>query len=556
MKTLFLFIRTAAGVVLLCSNAALLHAQTFTSSNLPIVLINTNGQTIVDEPKITADLSIIDNGPGVRNNLTDPPNHYKGKIGIEIRGSSSQMFPKKQYGFETRDSTGEDISVSLFGMPSEADWILSAQYNDKSLMRDALTYALSNSIGRYASRSRYCEVVLNGEYRGVYMLFEKIKRDKNRVNVSKLDSTGVFGDALTGGYIIKIDKLDGSGNDGWNSSFLPQLGSKYKILYQYHYPKPEDITEAQKNYIKNFVATFEANLFAPNYADTATGYSKYFDVPSMIDLFLINEMTKNVDGYRLSNFMYKDKDSKNPKLFFGPVWDYNHGFGNCDYYNASKIEGWQLIYLTSNEWFLGNDAFQVPFWWKKVLYDTLFRKRAALRWEELRKTKFSLPVIHRFVDSVAAHIDEAQQRNFVKWPILNTYVWPNYYVGGTYANEITYLKKWITDRVQWMDLELSGKILPAAKTPSSAPAMYRLGQNFPNPFNPTTEIEFQLPSEQLVSLRLYDVLGNEVRSLLHRTFAAGTHRLTVDAAALPSGIYFYRMNAGPFTSTQKMTLIK
>ena len=166
-----------------------LNVVSFTSSNLPIVVINTHGQQIPDDYKIIADMGIIYNGEGVRNNLTDPFNNYNGKIGIEIRGSSSQMFPKKQYAVETKDANGNDLDVSLLGFPPEEDWILYAPYNDKSLIRDVLVYKLANDMGRYASRSKFCELVLNGEYMGIYVLFEKIKRDANRVNIKKMEPT-------------------------------------------------------------------------------------------------------------------------------------------------------------------------------------------------------------------------------------------------------------------------------------------------------------------------------------------------------------------------------
>ena len=238
---------------------------TFTSSNLPIVVINTNGQEIPDEYKITADMGIIYNGEGVRNNLTNPYNNYNGKIGIEIRGSSSQGFPKKQYSLETRDLAGNDLNVSLLGFPEESDWILFAPYNDKSLMRDVLAYKIANSMGRYASRSKYCEVVLNNEYIGVYVLFEKVKRDANRVNIKKLESSDISGDALTGGYIIKIDKTDGENNDGWYSTYLPYPQAPYSVFYQYHYPKPDNIVQQQKDYIQNKIFQFETMMaFANN----------------------------------------------------------------------------------------------------------------------------------------------------------------------------------------------------------------------------------------------------------------------------------------------------
>ena len=133
-------------------------------------------QQIVDEPKVPARMGLIDNGEGVRNNLSDPFNAYDGAIGIELRGSSSMFFPKKSYTVETRDDQGKDRDVELLGLPEEEDWVLHGPYSDKSLMRNVLTYELARRLGSYASRTRFVEVVLNGGYVGVYVLMEKIKR--------------------------------------------------------------------------------------------------------------------------------------------------------------------------------------------------------------------------------------------------------------------------------------------------------------------------------------------------------------------------------------------
>ena len=143
------------------------------------------------------------------------------KLELKFVVHHHNMFPKKQYAVETRDALGNDLDVSLLGFPEESDWILFAPYNDKSLMRDVLVYKIAASMGRYASRSKFCEVVLNDEYIGVYVLLEKVKRDANRVNIKKLEPPDISGDALTGGYIIKIDKTDGENNDGWYSTYLP-----------------------------------------------------------------------------------------------------------------------------------------------------------------------------------------------------------------------------------------------------------------------------------------------------------------------------------------------
>ena len=529
----------------------------FTSSNLPIVILETHGQTIQNEPKITIDMGIIYNGEGVRNNVTDPQNNYKGKIGIEVRGSTSQWFPKKQYAVETRTNADADTSVSLLGLPSESDWILYAPYSDKTFFRNVLTYWLSAKIGHYASRFKFCELVLNGEYMGVYILFEKIKRDKSRVNISKISAADSTGDDLTGGYILKIDKEDGSGNDGWKSIFPPYLNAAQKIYWQYHYPKPEDITTKQKEYIIKYITDFETMMYSPTFADSLTGYPANIDVQSFTDYFLLNEMCKNVDAYRLSSFMYKDKDSKNSKLFMGPVWDYNLAWGNSEYYNASLTPGWHLSYLSTDVSFLRDDIFQVPFWWKKLYADAPFQKKFAERWFAMRQNEFSLSTIFNFIDSLKTVSNEARIRNYERWPTLGTYVWPNYYVGKTYDDEINYFKNWITARFLWMDTELR-KIVDVQESPAVKPATFELFQNYPNPFNPETVIKYHLPEAGKVSLKVYDVLGNEIAVLVNAEQQAGTHRVEFKSqkVGVSSGVYFYKLSAGSFVKTRKMILLR
>ena len=142
---------------------------------LPLMKIQTGNQNIVDEPKISGSLQIYQGELLVEEHL----------IGIEIRGSSSQMFDKKSYGFETWDEMGEDLNTSLGGFPEEEDWILYGPYSDKSLVRNVLIYELSNNMGQYASKTKFYELEINGVFQGIYVLMEKIKRDRNRVDISK-----------------------------------------------------------------------------------------------------------------------------------------------------------------------------------------------------------------------------------------------------------------------------------------------------------------------------------------------------------------------------------
>ncbi len=454
------------------------------SSNLPIVKINTIGQPIVDDPKITAQMQVIDNGAGVRNYISDLPNAYNGLIGIEIRGSSSQSFPKKSYGFETRDSSGAELDTSFFGMPSEHDWILSANYTDKTFMRNVITFESSRAMGYYASRTQYCELILNGQYQGIYVFTEKIKRDPGRVDIAKLTPADTVGDDLTGGYILKVDKTTGSPGGGWYSLFFPPNGGP-KPLIQHEYPDPADLLPVQVNYIKNFCDSFEINLNGINFTNPLTGYRKYIDVNSWIDYFLLTELTKNVDGYRISSFFYKDKDSNGGLLKMGPVWDYDIAWGNADYAGGDDPTGFAYQFNSPGA------GQQVPFWWNRLLQDPYYSNTMRCRWNQLRSGILSTANLHNWIDSVGTVLDESQSRNFTQWPILGVYVWPNPSpIPPDYAGVKQELKNWITNRGAWLDANLPGICSPAGLEPE---IIHTNIYAYPNPAN--EEVWVQLPEQ-------------------------------------------------------------
>ncbi len=554
---------TFSGIVLLIFLAALseVSAQQFTSSNLPIVVINTNGQIIPDDYKITADMGIIYNGPGVRNNITDPFNHYNGKIGIELRGSTSQMFPKKPYSIETRDSTGEDIDFALLGMPAESDWILNAAYNDKTLMRDVMAYDIARATGRYASRTRYCEMVLNGEYAGIYIIMERIKNDKNRVDIKKMDPEDTTGDALTGGYILKFDKTDGEDNLWWISSYPPYPGSPFPVLVQYHVPKPSSIVQQQKDYIRNHYTNFETIMNSALFDDPDYGYPKWADENSLADFFLINEFAKNVDGYRLSSFIWKDRDSRNPKYVMGPVWDFNIAFGNANYYSGAPMTWWELDILTTDQTLLTSDQFQVPFWWKKLRNSPRFLSTVKERWNFLKTTAFNKDRIFGVIDSLTSYLNEARQRNFQKWPVLGQYVWPNPYVGQTWEDELNYFKNWINGRFLWMNNAISQ--FTDVNEDQQIPCEYLVAQSYPNPFNPVTTIQIKTSAPGHVKAELYGSSGEKAGVLFDGFAEAGRHSVKLDAGKynLSSGAWFVVITlngdqSGYHRAVQKIMLLK
>ncbi|MBI4645425.1 MAG: CotH kinase family protein [Bacteroidia bacterium] len=427
----------------------------FSSSNLPIININTNGQTIPDEPKIIVDMGIIYNGTGLRNYMTDSFNHYYGKIAIEIRGSSSQMFSKKSYGFETVDSLGARMDTSLLSLPSEHDWILYGPYSDKSLLRNALTYKLSREQGHYASRTIFCELVINEKYEGVYVFMEKLKRDKNRIDISHLYPTDNSGDQLTGGYILKIDKTTGGDEGGWISSYPPLISDGgQQIYFQYEEPEGDEITTFQSEYIQAYVDSFENALAGPDFADTSVGYKKYIGINSFIDYFIINEVSRNVDGYRLSTFLYKDRHSKGGKLKLGPVWDFDLAWWNADYCRGYDYTGY--AYKFGDD--CPGDYWQVPFWWDRFMEDTSFTNHLKCHWIEQRMTFLDTTNLFAGIDSMAEYLNESQNRNFQVWPIWGIWVWPNPSpLANNYQEEIIHLKKWLKNRLEWLDAYLPGE---------------------------------------------------------------------------------------------------
>jgi subtilisin-like proprotein convertase family protein len=513
-----------------------------TSSNLPIVMINTYGQNIPDDPKIPAGLKIYNNGPGVRNYVTDLP-EFDGHSGIEVRGSSSQSFPKKSYGLETWDAIGNSIDTSLLGMPAESDWILNANYTDKSFVRNVMAYQVWKNMGHYSTRYQFVELVLNGQYKGIYIFSEKIKRDKNRVDIAKLSPDQNTGDVLTGGYIFKVDKPTGSGGSGWTSNYAPSANPNGQtIFFQYEYPKEEDITTQQKSYIQNNVYDFETALKSPNFADTTNGYRKYAVESTFFDYFLVNELSKNVDGYRLSTFLHKERDSKGGKIRMGPVWDYDIAWHNADYCGGDVTSGWAYQFPCPD------DYWQVPFWWSRLLQDPLYKNHLKCRWLYLRQNILSNAWFDNYIDSISGQLMEAQVRNFTTWPILGVYVWPNPWpYPSTYEGEVAALKTWMHSRLTWLDTFMPGT---CTTTFDINYAEVENGfDNYPNPASNYLNIEYQTTKQTQAGIEIFNQQGSLIYSLEAKSKLPGEWMETIDVTNFATGVYLLRltMNGKPFS---------
>lgn len=493
-------------------------------SPLPIVLINTNGKYIPDEPKIEGTMGIIWNGNGVLNLSTGAPNEFFGNIAIERRGQTSlHLFPKNGYAIETKDEDGIDKDVSFLNFPEEEDWILHGPYSDKTLIRNVLAMHMARSIGQYASRTRLVELMINEQYEGVYVMMERIKRDKNRVDIAKLNPEEIEGDDLTGGYIFKLDK----GAPDWFSQYDIAQFPGQKLRFQYVSPNDDNLQPQQKNYIKAYVDSFEIAMKFPEVGYGGKRYDEYIDLTSFADHFILSELTKNVDAYRISTYMHKDKDSNGGRIKAGPVWDFNLAFGNADYCNMDTHYGW--VYH------LHCDTYN-PFWWGNMFQDAAFVNIANCRWNQWSKGPLSIDSLHAFIDEKAALLAPVVERNFQRWPILDKWIWPNPQVRNSYEAEIIYLKNFLQARAWWLTQNMFGTCL--TNTDSLEEGIKTIIQVNPNPFTNELWIQFDLLKSGKVIIELHDALGRKVIDYPFDQLSAGTQILPLKVAdKLQKGMY-------------------
>ena len=493
----------------------------FITSTLPIVVISTNNIAIPDAPKIDGYMGIIDNGPGQLNNINNPYNGFYGQIAIETRGSSSSMFPAKSYGLETRGPDSVNYNASIFDWPSDNDWILYAPYTDKTLIRNVLTFKLGNETGNYAPRTKLCELILNDEYVGVYVFMERIKINPGRVGIDPLEYIDTVDNHITGGYIVKVDKTTGGGIIAWTSPFTSATPGNSAINYQLHDPSIEVIHPLQKQYIQSYVSAWETALAGPNFADPQIGFRAYADEASFIDYMLINELSKNVDGYRISTFLYKERFSEGGKLVAGPLWDFNLGWGNANYCQGGNTSGWEINFNAICGGGLDN-----PFWWNRMLQDPVYANRVKCRWLELRTSVLDSSVLMNYIDSMSLALTLPAQRTYTKWPILGTYVWPNNFIGQTYIEEMEYLKSWTSSRLVWMDNNMFGTC-SSLGTKEIVEDPIRI---FPNPATESLFIDGLIQKTDVI------VRDSQGKIVIEST--ADVYSYLLNTANLASGIYF------------------
>ena len=534
---------------------ALLVGQSLSVSNLPILRINTNSRVIQDEPKIPVVMEIFDKGVGQLNQVSSTPT-LTTIAGIEFRGSTSQAdfiflpgYVKKPYGIEIwTDTSGVNAKkMSLVQMPEETDWVLNASYNDRSFMRDFLAQMIAGRLGVLNSKTKFVELIINDEYRGVYVLMEKIKQGKNRVPISDLYPTENSGDDVTGGYLLKIDKSSGSPSTSWKSNYTSGITATQKCEFQIEYPKYGIITQQQLIYIRDYINTWERKLMTEDMNDPKASFRDMMDMPSFVNFFILNEVTRNVDGFRLSTYLYKDKESLGGKIKMGPAWDFNIAFGNADYLNGWMTNG--FVYKAMENDGGKNDYWQVPFWWNKLIQDANFRKALATRWKEVRSSFLNTNTLNSTIDSAQVVLKEPLTRNFQKYPLMGRKIWPNYYVGSSLTDEVNWLKNWIQGRLTWLDAQMALFDSPILGNEQvELPSLV-----YPNPSKGLFTWRFTLSKSAEVNYQVLDLQGRVLISSKSLNFGSGEQIYTLDFSSLPAGSYLFQWNATE-GSSQKLRL--
>ena len=402
-------------------------------SDIPVIVIDTHGLELSAE---YTQVTVYVYDSGATNSRTDKPAIVT-EAEVRWRGQSSLDFPKKQFALHTITENGSNNNIALLGLPSENDWVLNGSYADKSLIRNGLAYHIFGLVSNYTPRSEYCEVYVNTSdnpdnplnYQGVYSLIEKIKVDKDRVDIDKLTVDDNSGEALTGGYIVAIDKYKDS-----DYHFDTDFGT-----FVLSYPDEDVITSAQRTYITDYIMDFTEALHSKNFTDPVTGYRKYLDVESTVKQLAVTELLRNVDGFIISTYFYKPRGGL---LYAGPAWDYDLTLGNADYNDAYKTNGW---YVTT-----------MPLA-RHLLRDPYFKQRYTEVWQELRRNILGDENLIQYIDDQVSMMGNALARSLARWPDQwdgKTYVWPNL-MGGDYRSthdeEIAAMKKFILTRAAWID---------------------------------------------------------------------------------------------------------
>lgn len=351
---------------------------------------------------------------------------FTARMGIRGRGNSTWSWPKKPWKVKL------DEKASLLGMPNDKEWALLANYGDRTLLRNITAMRLSEICGfSWTPRMYSVEVYLNGAYQGLYTLCEHKKVSKDRVNIELVTENDNTGDAITGGYYLEIEEQQDETTCWWTGMGVPMMFSD-----------PEEPTDAQYAYVKGYIDEFEKAL---NRKDFKKAY-EYIDIQSFINYYIVQEITKNVDGnLRKSSFITKERGKK---MEMYHLWDFDLTLGNCGYFPWEVGNGPENFWIKN---YRSNSTYGGGWYWN-LFQDPEFVDAVQQRWNELFP---QLQTIPQFIDNQALLIEDARINNFQKWKITESVDWVMFPSLGSYEKELDYLKTFYTERVEWLNTEIN-----------------------------------------------------------------------------------------------------
>lgn len=375
--------------------------------NIPVIYIDTRGVAINDkENYVDGTITIKD-----PEKLYSDVEEFSASMGIRGRGNSTWGFPKKPWKVKLKEK------ASLLGMPADKEWALLANYADRTLLRNVTAMHLSEICNfPWTPRMRSVEVYLNNAYQGVYTLCEHKKVSKDRVNI----------DVDAGDVYLEIEEQQDETTCWWTGMGVPMMFSDPEV------PSSEQLAQ-----IKKMFDDFEAALRNKDYSQE-TGYPKYIDVDSFVDYYIVQELTKNIDGnLRKSSFITIEVGGK---MVMYHLWDFDLTLGNAGYFGADVGSGYDNFWVKLARWY--------PY----LFRDPVFVDRLQERWAELYPELVKVP---DFIAEQALYLDKAKDRNFQKWSIYQSVSWVEFPSLGSYEKEVDYLKEFYRRRLGWLNVELN-----------------------------------------------------------------------------------------------------
>ena len=340
---------------------------------------------------------------------------------IRGRGNSTWEWEKKPFRIKF------DKKESLFGLPKNKDWILLANYSDKSLIRNHVAMTMGELLKNmsYVPSCKLVDVFLNGEYIGVYILSERIEVAKGRVEIDESLTE------VDTGYLLEVGGTDTG--DKVNKDYFHAGGLKHIAIIG---PDTKTITDAQVTFIKKYLEdTDKAVRSLGNYED-------YIDIPSLIDWFILHELTYNLDSsFRRSCFFTKEKGGK---LKMGPPWDFDLALGNFSRDN-SAYDTWASVGKD------GEKEYVKITWMNFLLTDPNFTAKLKTRWNEMGNKLLTAAL--KDIDDCYKEILLSQEENFKVWNILGKKA--AFESKQTekldFKGQIEYLRNYLKNRKNWMD---------------------------------------------------------------------------------------------------------